>query len=176
MANTLYQLIDLEFKKKGKRTALVPCLSADLPKSISFGAQWTNPLENYPHEYTYTVPQNNVFVHLEFINGDWYCIYPTEHSNKIYWSVSSGDLIDTTDPLHPAHFTREHEPSPDTPESPKKSLFPDPNTLEASHTSPGMQLVEELQQAPIFQDIAEPTEQDQKGKSIKAYLPLSSSP
>src|SRR5579863_1546211 len=42
--------------------------------------------------------------------------------------------------------------------------------------SPGTQLVEELEQAPIFQDIMEPTEKDHKGKSKEGYLPLSSSP
>ena len=67
-------------------------------------------------------------------------------------------------------------PSPDTLESPKKSSFPDPDTLEPKHTSPETQLVEELEQAPIFQDVTEPTETDHKGKSKEGYLPLSSLP
>ena len=57
-----------------------------------------------------------------------------------------------------------------------RDTFPNPDTLEPEHTSPGTQLVEELAQAPIFQDVAEPTERDNKGKSKEGYLPLSSSP
>jgi hypothetical protein len=54
--------------------------------------------------------------------------------------------------------------------------FPNPDTLEPSHVSPGTNITQELEQAPIFLDTAEPRDKDQKGKSKEAYLPLNPSP
>jgi hypothetical protein len=56
------------------------------------------------------------------------------------------------------------------------NLFPDPDTLEPSHISPGTNIAQELEQGPIFHDTAEPRVEDEKGKSKEAYLPLNPSP
>jgi hypothetical protein len=94
--------------------------------------------------------------------------------------------------LHPANFrsptayyppTTPSEPvqqdkSEDSSDSNNKqtTLFPDPDTLEPSHVSPGTNIAQELEQAPIFHDTAEPRTEDEKGKSKEAYLPLNPSP
>ena len=83
------------------------------------------------------------------------------------------------EPLHPAHFIRKvpRAPSPSSSDSSHyPQVFPDPDKLEPRNTSPRDQIVADLQQAPIFADIAEPTDQDQKGKSHEGYLPLNPSP
>jgi hypothetical protein len=54
--------------------------------------------------------------------------------------------------------------------------FPNPDTLKPSYVSPGTNIAQELEQAPIFQDTAEPRAKDQKGKSKEVYLPLNPSP
>jgi hypothetical protein len=54
--------------------------------------------------------------------------------------------------------------------------FPDPDTLEPSYISPGTNIAQELEQAPIFHDTAEAGTEDKKGKSKEAYLPLNPSP
>jgi hypothetical protein len=56
------------------------------------------------------------------------------------------------------------------------NLFPDPDTLEPSHVSPGTNIAQELEQATIFYDTAELRDEDEKGKSKEAYLPLNPSP
>ena len=57
-----------------------------------------------------------------------------------------------------------------------ETIFPNPDHLEPTHTSPGEVIAQELAQAPVFQDITEPTDVDKKGKSKEAYLPLNPSP
>ena len=144
-----------------------------IPLTIVFGAKWIACLAQWPEVYTYTVHYKNKFIHIEFLNGDWYHIKPTEHNGRLYWHTSTGSQIDTLNPLHPAHFVCEvpRAPSPSSSDSSHHpQVFPDLDKLKLQNTSPGDQLVADLQQAPIFADIMEPTNQDQKGKSHEGYL------
>jgi hypothetical protein len=94
-------------------------------------------------------------------------------------------LIKSESTLHPANFksptayyppaAREEEESSDS-SSEQVNLFPNPDTLEPSHISPGTNIAQELEQATIFQDTAEPRDEDNKGKSKEVYLPLNPSP
>ena len=147
--------------------------------TISFGAEWVACLTQWLEVYTYTIHHNNEFQHIKFLNSDWYHIKPTEHHGKLYWHMSTDSQIDILNPLHPTHFICKvpRVPSPSLSDSSHHpQVFPDLDKLEPQSTSPGDQLVADLQQAPIFVDITEPTDQDQKGKSHKGYLPLNPSP
>jgi hypothetical protein len=55
-------------------------------------------------------------------------------------------------------------------------MFQNPDTLEPTNISPGANIAQELEQATIFQDTAEPRDEDKTGKSKEAYLPLNPSP
>jgi hypothetical protein len=80
-------------------------------------------------------------------------------------------------PTIPSEPTKE-DASEDSSNSNNEQItpFPDPDTLEPSHISPGTNIAQELEQAPIFYDTAEPRTEDEKGKSKEAYLPLNPSP
>ena len=74
-----------------------------------------------------------------------------------------------------ARTTQESDDDTEAPNKPE-TIFPNLDHLEPTHTSPGETIAQELAQAPVFQDITEPTDADKKGKSKEAYLPLNLSP
>jgi hypothetical protein len=98
-------------------------------------------------------------------------------------------LIKSESTLHPANFRsptayyppaasskQEAEEGSSNSNSEQINLFPDPDILEPLHVSPGTNIAQELEQATIFHDTAEPRDEDEKGKSKEAYLPLNPSP
>jgi len=107
-----------------------------------------------------------------------------------YWQTNPDQRLDTTHIWHPAQFSTRYQSSPkenkpstskkeDSPDleddnssvsKTKTEVFPNPDTIEPTHTSPGENIAAELVQAPIFLDITKPTKEDLKGKSQEAYL------
>ena len=163
-----YQLLSVKLRTNNKQTQVYPQQTPDLLATISFGAEWVNCLAHWPEVYTYIVYYNNEFTHIKFLNSDWYHIKPTEHNGKLYWHTFTASQINTLNPLHPTHFICKvpRAPFPSSSDSSDKpQVFPDLDKLKPRNTSPGNELVADLQQAPIFADITEPTDQDQKGKS-----------
>jgi len=164
-----------------------------------WGAEWTQiAVEGYTHIAVYSITDKvtNEQIYLKHINSDWYCITPHIYKDDLYWQTNPNQRLDTTHIWHPAQFSTRYQSSPkenepstskeeDSPDleddnssvsETKTEVFPNPDTLEPTHTSPGENIAAELAQAPIFLDITEPTKEDLKGKSWKGYLPLNPSP
>ena len=194
-----YQLIELTFRGKDSTTYVTPRKTPDLPSFIAQGALW-NPctLPGRESHYTYTVAkkaQEDPYTHVELINGDWYRIEPYEYRGDLFWITQEDWLIASASTLHPVNFTSptayyppttraepeqkressESDTSSETGNEPR-STFPNPDTLEPTNASPGAGIAQQLDQAPIFGDVAEPQDEDHKGKSKEAYLPLNPSP
>jgi hypothetical protein len=96
-------------------------------------------------------------------------------------------LIKSESTLHPANFKsptvyyppttskKEEEDSSEASDE-QADVFQNPDTLEPTNISPGANIAQKLEQAIIFQDTAEPRDEDETGKSKEAYLPLNPSP
>lgn len=138
---------------------------------------------------------NDPYTHIELLNGDWYCIEPYKYRGDLFWATQEDWLIASASTLHPVNFnspTAYHPPTTRAEPEQKRessesdtssetgnelrSTFPNPDTLKPTNASPGAGIVQQLDQAPIFGDVAEPRDEDHKGKSKEAYLPLNPSP